>query len=122
MSEPTDRVSTTAVGVLAGVCAGCAERDPRVRIDDPAARRMISWRDGKFAAVRVRALLPLLRPIHRTQRVRPSRVAVRRPTQWRDAARNAGPRLMPFEKRQRRPSPVLPGGLEVARRWRPPSG
>jgi methyltransferase (TIGR00027 family) len=63
MSKQTRRESTTALGVLVGVCAGCAERDPRVRIEDPVARRLLSWRDGKFAAVRVRALLPLLRLI-----------------------------------------------------------
>jgi methyltransferase (TIGR00027 family) len=63
MSERTQGVSTTVVGVLAGVCAGCAERDPQVRIDDAVAPRLLSWRDGKFAVVRVRALLPVLRPI-----------------------------------------------------------
>ena len=62
MSERTQEVSTTAVGVLAGVCAGCAERDPQVRIDDPVAPRLLSCREVNFAVVRVRALFPVLPP------------------------------------------------------------
>jgi methyltransferase (TIGR00027 family) len=59
MSERTQGVSTTAGGGVRWQRGA----GPQVRIDDPVAPRLLSWRDGKFAAARVRALLPALRAI-----------------------------------------------------------
>jgi methyltransferase (TIGR00027 family) len=61
MEEGTERGSVTALAVLAAVCVAGTERDATVRIDDPIARELMSWRDGRLAGARVRALHPVIR-------------------------------------------------------------
>jgi methyltransferase (TIGR00027 family) len=61
MGKGTEQGSVTALAVLATACVAGTESDAGVRIDDPIAPRLLSWRDGKFAGARVRALHPLIR-------------------------------------------------------------
>jgi methyltransferase (TIGR00027 family) len=63
MDEQTDRGSKTALAVLAALCVGCTERDPSIRIEDSLAPQLVSWRDGRLATSRIRALHPLLRRV-----------------------------------------------------------
>jgi methyltransferase (TIGR00027 family) len=60
MEEGTERSSATAAAVLSAVCVAGSQRDPKVRIDDPIAPRMLRWRDGKYFAARFRLLHPLV--------------------------------------------------------------
>ncbi len=60
MGQGTKRPSATAAAVLSGVCVAGSERDPGVRIEDPIARRMLRWRDGKYMAPRFRLLHPIV--------------------------------------------------------------
>ncbi len=61
MGQGTEQGSVTALAVLATACVAGTESDAAVRIDDPLARRMLSWRDGKFAGARLRMLHPVIR-------------------------------------------------------------
>ncbi len=63
MNERTERGSITALAVLTAVSVACTERDPAIRVDDPLAPHLTSWRDRRLAGARVRALHPLLRRI-----------------------------------------------------------
>ncbi len=63
MSEGTEQGSVTALAVLAGVCVAGTERDVTVRVNDPIAPKLLSWRDGQLAAARVHGLHPLLRRV-----------------------------------------------------------
>jgi len=61
LTQGTEQASTTALGVLSAVAVAGTERDPKVRLDDPIAPRLLRWGDGKYGMGRVRALHPLIR-------------------------------------------------------------